>query len=275
MDQSEERRVIRVTVFNEDVQEHWDETIDPAWSVAERAQLAQIAREVRRVHPLGIHGTLKALLETQPDLRVRVATLSMPECGLSEEVLADTDVLLWWSHVAHDRVPDEVAARVQQHVLRSMGFLPLHSSHLCKPMRLLLGTSCTLCWREGDFCRVWTLSPSHPIAAGVPESFELPEEEMYGEFFDIPQPDELVFASWFRGGELFRSGCVFRRGYGRIFYFQPGHETNGSYFNEHVRRILLNAVRWLAPERRADKLSCPHAAVSPEEHARGGTENEL
>ena len=259
---------LRVTIFNENVQEQWDRVIDPAWSAEEREQLAEAARQIRRVHPEGIHGTLRALLEAQPDMRVRVATLDMPECGLTEEVLADTDVLLWWAHIAHERVPDEVAARVQRHVLQGMGFLPLHSAHLCKPLCLLLGTSCTLQWREGDFCRVWTLSPAHPIAAGLPESFELPEEEMYGEFFDIPQPDELVFASWYRGGELFRSGCVFRRGYGRIFYFQPGHETNASYLNPNVRRVLLNAVRWLAPQRRVGKLECPHAAISPEQRAR-------
>ena len=228
------------------------------------AHLAQCARDIRRVHPEGIHGTLKALLDTQEDMTVRVATLSMPGCGLDEDVLAETDVLLWWGHVAHDRVPDEVAQRVQQHVLRGMGFLALHSAHLCKPLTLLLGTSCTLQWREGDFCRVWTVAPTHPIAAGIPASFELPEEEMYGEFFDIPKPDDLVFASWYRGGELFRSGCTFSRGYGRIFYFQPGHETNESYHNEHVRRVILNAVRWLAPQKRVEELSCPHAAIPPE-----------
>jgi trehalose utilization protein len=70
---------------------------------------------------------------------------------------------------------------------------------------------------------------------------------MYGEHFDIPQPDQLVFISWFQGGEVFRSGCCWHRGKGKIFYFRPGHETFPIYYNEQVQRVIYNGVRWLAP----------------------------
>lgn len=149
-------------------------------------------------------------------------------------------------------------------MLKGMGFIPLHSAHPSKPMKALLGTSGSLKWREGDFCRVWNTNPTHPIAQGIPESFELEEEEMYGEFFDIPKPDDVVFLSWYRGGEVFRSGCTWQRGYGKIFYFQPGHETNPSYHNPYVLKVIENAVRWAAPVMWRENLECPNIVESPE-----------
>ncbi|MDY3917680.1 MAG: ThuA domain-containing protein [Candidatus Limivivens sp.] len=259
--------MIRVTIWNEYVQEQLDKkefAFTKAWNAPEEAKqmMAERAREIRRVHGGAIHDTLKALLEEDEELCVKhIGTLEMEECGLTEEVLSDTDVLIWWSHIAQEQVPDEVAERVRSHVQRGMGMIFLHSAHMCKPMGLLLGTSGTLRWREGDFCRVWNTCPTHPIAQGIPEYFELEEEEMYGEYFDIPKPEDQVFLSWYRGGELFRSGCTWTRGMGRIFYFQPGHETNRSYFNENVRRIIRNAVKWTAePGIRQEKLECIHAA---------------
>lgn len=220
--------------------------------------------EIAKIHPSGIHNTLRDIVAELSDVQVNTATLDMPGCGLSDELLDETDVLIWWGHVAHDKLPDELAAKIQDRVLRGMGFIALHSAHLCKPLKRLLGTSMTLKWREGDFCRIWTVAPTHPIANGVPESFELEQEEMYGEFFDIPKPDDLIFLNWNRGGEVFRSGCAWYRGYGRIFYFQPGHETNPSYLNPHVRTIIKNAVLWAAPRRHVDRLDCPNPIVSPE-----------
>ena len=90
--------------------------------------------------------------------------------------------------------------------------------------------------------RVWVVLPSHPIAQGLPPYFEVPQSEMYGEPFDIPAPDELLFLSWFSGGEVFRSGCTFRRGRGRIFFFGPGHETFPIYHDPHVRRVIANGI---------------------------------
>lgn len=263
--------MIRVTVWNEFVQEQLDEKVfefTKSWTQNEEAKqmMAERAREIRRIHGTGIHETLKKLVEEDSELVVKhVATLDMEECGLTREVLDDTDVLIWWAHIAHDQVPDEIAARVREYVLKGMGIIFLHSAHMCKPMQMLLGTSGTLRWREGDFCRLWTVSPAHPIAAGIPEYVELEEEEMYGEHFDIPNPDDQVFLSWFRGGEVFRSGCTWTRGMGRIFYFQPGHETNRSYFNEYIRTIIKNAVKWTANTgMRREKIDCIHAQKSPE-----------
>lgn len=260
--------MIKVTVWNENVQENGlkfapldlsDPAVQPFRAFLERSE-----REIRLVHPAGIHGTLAKLFGEEADMQVRTVTMDMPECGLTQEVLDDTDVLVWWAHIAHDRVPDEIAMRVKQAVLKGMGFIALHSAHQCKPLQMLLGTSGALKWREDDRSRVWCTCPTHPIAAGIPESFELPEEEMYCEFFDIPKPDDLVFISWYAGGEVFRSGCTWTRGYGKIFYFQPGHETQRSYFVPEVRRILKNAVRWAAPAMRIAEISCPHAEVSAE-----------
>lgn len=223
---------IRITVWNEFVHEK----TNPVVAV---------------VYPRGIHAAIAETLVEQlgGGVQVRTATLDEPEHGLSEAVLDATDVLFWWGHTAHDRVSDQVVDRVQQRVLEGMGLVVLHSGHASKIFRRLMGTGCMLRWREAaERERLWIVSPSHPIVAGLEgECFELDHSEMYGEFFDIPTPDELVFVSWFEGGEVFRSGCTFRRGRGKIFYFAPGHETHPIYHNAHVRRVLANAARWTAP----------------------------
>lgn len=224
---------IRVTVWNENVHELRDA------DMADR-------------YPNGIHGAIQEGLQAllPADTRVRMATLDQPDCGLSEEVLAGTDVLTWWGHIAHGDVPDDVVDRVHQHVLGGMGLLVLHSGHWSKIFMKLMGTSCTLKWRsEHDRELVWGVNPTHPIAAGVPNPIVIDEQEMYGEYFDIPAPDELVFISSFSGGEVFRSGCTFRRGFGKIFYFSPGDQAYPVYHHPDVRRVLANAVLWAAPTR--------------------------
>lgn len=225
--------------------------------------------KIRLMYPDGIHGAIAAFLGTNEDLEVRTATLDMPEHGLTVEVLEDTDVLIWWGHRAHGDVADEIVDRVQQYVLRGMGMVVLHSGHLSKIFRRLMGTSCNLTWRDDDRERIWCCMPSHPIAQGLPPSFELEEEEMYCEHFDIPQPDALVFIGWFKGGEVFRAGCCFHRGYGKVFYFQPGHEAYPTYrTNPYVQKVITNAVRWAAPSNRLDKLACYR--VDPAEASRKG-----
>jgi trehalose utilization protein len=180
---------------------------------------------------------------------VGTATLDEPEHGLTEDVLAATDVLTWWGNLAHREVSDEVVKRVHRRVLAGMGLVVLHSGHLSKIFTRLMGTTCTLRWRSGrDREVVWTVAPTHPVAAGVPHPFVIDEQEMYGEYFDIPVPDELVFLSSFSGGEVFRSGCAFRRGHGKIFYFSPGDQDYPVYHHPHVRHVIANAVRWAAPE---------------------------
>ena len=203
---------------------------------------------VAEVYPDGIHAVIaEALAERGFD--TRTATLAEPEHGLTEDVLDDTDVLTWWGHAAHDEVTDAVAERVRRCVLDGMGLVVLHSGHHSKPFTKLMGTSCSLKWREAaERERLWVLEPGHPIADGLGEYVEVPEAEMYGERFDIPAPDELVFTSWFEGGEVFRSGCCYRRGNGRVFYFRPGHETYPIYHDETIQRVLANAVEWAAPD---------------------------
>jgi trehalose utilization protein len=208
--------------------------------------------EVAAVYPDGIHAVLARALSAE-GLSVRTATLDEPEHGLSADVLDNTDVLIWWGHGAHEEVRDEIVDRVQQRVLAGMGLLVLHSAHFSKVFKRLMGTSCNLNWREaGERERVWVVAPGHPIAAGLSEYFEIPQSEMYGEYFDIPQPDALVFVSWFQGGEVFRSGCCYERGLGRIFYFSPGHETNPIYHQPEVQRVITNAIHWLAPAERRE-----------------------
>jgi trehalose utilization protein len=200
---------------------------------------------VAEIYPEGIHGALATMLE-EGGFRVRTATLDEPEHGLTDETLNTTDVLLWWGHMAHDEVSDVTVERVHGRVLGGMGLIVLHSGHFSKIFKTLMGTTCDLKWRHDDTERLWVVAPGHPIAEGLGEYIEL-EEEMYGEPFDVPQPDELVFVSWFGGGEVFRSGLCYRRGLGRIFYFRPGHEENPSYHNPDVQLVIKNAVRWAAP----------------------------
>ncbi len=232
------------------------------------AFLAGSAAKMKAVYPEGMAEAIAGHLRRNPELEVTVTNLYEPEYGLPDALLDRTDVLIWWAHVLHDAIPDELAFRVVQRVQKGMGFLPLHSAHKSKPFMYLLGTSGCLRWREGDFCRVWTTAPAHPIAQGLPDYFELQEEEMYGEHFDIPQPDDNVFMSWYRGGELFRSGCTWTRGYGRIFYFQCGHETSPSYHNPYVLQIIENGVRWVAPRTWRKDFDCPNSLDIPENSLR-------
>ncbi len=217
---------INVTVWNEFRHEKQDE-------------------KVQTVYPQGIHAAIAGFLGCEADLNVRTATLDEPEHGLTQEVLDNTDVLLWWGHMAHAEVSDEVVDRVQKRVLEGMGLIVLHSGHFSKIFRRLMGTNCSLCWRElNDKERLWNLQPSHPITQGIGRFVELPQTEMYGERFDIPEPDQLIFISWYTGGEVFRSGCTWQRGHGKVFYFAPGHETFPIYHDAQIQRILINAVRW-------------------------------
>jgi len=221
--------IIKVTVWNEYIHEKKDE-------------------EVARVYPEGIHGAIASFLNEQPDIKARAVTMDMPEHGLDEDVLNDTDVLIWWAHIAHDQVSDEIVDKVYDRVMNGMGLIVLHSAHFSKIFKKLMGSTCNLKSREaGEKERIWVVEPGHPIAEGLPEYIEIPHTEMYGERFDIPQPDELVFISWFSGGEVFRSGCCYNRGKGKVFYFRPGHETFPIYYQPEVQTVICNAVRWAAP----------------------------
>lgn len=227
---------IRVTVWNEYRHEQRDE-------------------EIGKIYPQGIHGAIAEGLNAQEGITARTATLDEPEHGLTEAVLAETDVLTWWGHMAHREVDDAIVERVHERVLEGMGLIALHSAHYSKIFRKVTGTSCSLKWREADEKeRLWVVSPGHPIVEGIGEYIELEAEEMYGEHFDIPEPETLVFVSWFPGGEVFRSGCCYQRGAGKIFYFRPGHEHYPTYFNAEVRTVIANSVRWAAPVTRPPRV---------------------
>jgi trehalose utilization protein len=220
---------LRVTVWNEFLHEKQD-------------------KEVGEIYPDGIHGAIAEGLNEIDGINATTATLEEPEHGLTQEVVDNTDVMVWWGHMGHGRVEDEIVERVHSRVLDGMGLIVLHSGHLSKIFKKLMGTGCNLKWREADEKeRLWVVRPGHPIVEGIGEYIELDREEMYGEHFDIPQPDELVFVSWFQGGEVFRSGACYQRGSGKVFYFRPGHETYPTFFNPEIRRVIGNAVRWAAP----------------------------
>lgn len=220
--------MVRVTVWNEFLHE-------------------KVHEAVTKVYPDGIHEAIAKGVAGE-GVTVSTATLEQPDHGLSDEVLANTDVLIWWGHMGHDKVEDRIVDRVHQRVLDGMGLIVLHSGHFSKIFKKLMGTTCDLKWREANEKeRIWVVNPAHPIASGLPEQFTLDHEEMYGEHFDIPAPDELIFVSWFEGGEVFRSGCTFYRGQGKIFYFRPGHETFPTYYNPQVLQVIKNGIRWAAP----------------------------
>jgi len=224
-------RKVRVTVWNEFRHERKEK--HPA----------------RTIYPDGMHAVIAKALSAEPDFEVRTATLDEPEHGLTQAVLDQTDVLTWWGHTAHGEVKDEIVERIHRRVvIGGMGLIVLHSGHMSRIFMTLMGTTCNLRWREiGEKERVWVVEPDHPIAAGLPPYFEVPHAEMYGERFDIPAPDELVFLSWFQGGDVFRSGCCYRRGIGKIFYFRPGHETYPIFRQPEIQRVIANACRWAAP----------------------------
>ena len=222
---------INVTIYNE----FYHEQHDP---------------KVAAVYPKGIHGAIAEALSPEPYVgKVVTATLDDHKAVLTNECLDDTDVLLWWGHMRHGEVDDGVVKYACHRVNEGMGLIALHSGHASKIFQSLLGTNTgSLRWRESDDkCLVWVVSQGHPIVEGLPPCIEVPADETYGEQFSIPEPDELIFLSWFEGGEVFRSGCTFRRGAGKIFYFQNGHESYPVYYQDEIRQILKNAVRWARP----------------------------
>lgn len=212
---------------------------------------------VKAIYPDGMHTVIADFLKDD-DIEVKTAWLDQENCGITKEVLDNTDVLIWWGHMAHNEVPYSVAYLVRDAVLSGMGAIFLHSGHHSKPFRYLLGTSCNLTWREtADSEILWVVEPSHPITRGIDRYFTLPAEETYGEPFTIPTPDKLLFISSFSGGEVFRSGCLFERTNGKIFYFQPGHETFPTYYDKNVQTVIKNAVRFVAPAYR-EFITAPH-----------------
>ena len=231
--------MIKVTVFNEFRHEKKDQ-------------------KAKDIYPNGIHSALKEALECD-EILIKTVTLDDENCGITDELLEDTDVMLWWGHLAHHEVPDEIAQKVKEAVLRGMGMVFLHSAHHSKPFKMLMGTSCNLTWREnGDRELLWVCNPAHPIAKGIDRFIHIEHEETYGEPFGIPEPDELIFIANFEGGEVMRGGCCWRKENGKVFYFQPGHETFPIYYNKDVIKVIKNAINWAKPSYRVKELICPN-----------------
>lgn len=223
----------------------------------------QEQEHIRAVYPEGIHNQLASFLKAD-DIEIKTTTLYDENCGITQELLDNTDVLVWWAHCKHQEVTDEVAKMVQQAVLRGMGIIFLHSAHNSKPFKLLCGTPCSLTWREDDdYELLWNIAPGHPITQGIGKYVKLPIEEMYGEPFAIPEPDKIVLMGWFSGGEVFRSGCCWLRGAGKVFYFQPGHEAYPTYYIPEIQTIIKNAVRWAYNPNKLPEYSCPNAKIKP------------
>lgn len=247
-------RKIRVTIWNEFRHEKTDEA-------------------ARALYPNGLHATIGEFLSKDPDIEVTLAALDDPGQGLPDELLNNTDVLIWWGHIAHGEVDDELVKRIQRRVLLGrMSFIALHSAHHSKPFRAIVGTTGNLTWGRNQREIMWNLMPTHPIAEGIPQSFFIESEELYAEPFFIPQPTELVFGSWYEDGYIFRAGATFIRDAGKVFYFQPGHETCPSFYNPYVQRIITNAVHWARPIAPGYEIQdlCPHPVENYDEKAEQG-----
>ena len=227
--------MINVTIWNEFIHEQKNEL-------------------VKKIYPKGMHDCIKEFLEKDKKLKISTATLEEKDHGLTEAKLNETNVLIWWGHLAHNTVEDRIVDRVQHRVLEGMGLLVLHSGHESKIFMRLMGTNGKISgFREsGEKERVWACNPTHPIAGGLGPYFEIEKAEMYSEPFQVPSPDETVFISWFEGGEVFRSGLCFKRGKGKIFYFRPGHETFPVYYNFNVQKVIMNSVHWVNSEINTD-----------------------
>ena len=177
-----------------------------------------------------------------------------------QTALDTADVAVWWAHHYHGKVQDELVEKIVDRVHRGMGLICLHSAHKSKVFMRVTGASGSLKWREvGEKERLWCVDVTHPINEGLGEYVDVEQEEMYGEPFDIPTPDELIYLGWFQGGEVLRSGFVVKRGRGKMFYLNCGHETYPIYKNENIRKILVNASNYVKPNQPIlDELKCPH-----------------
>lgn len=201
--------------------------------------------EVLTIYPKEIGGALSHIVSQIPNSEI-IDILSMYNVKekLTNNLLESVDLLLYWSHGGNSQFPDELAKLIQDHVLRGMGFVVLHSAIGSKPFKALMGTTCSIHYRHDDFERMTCCNPLHPIAAGLPLHIELDKEESYGEYIDVPKPDDIIYLGWFDSGEVCRSVMTWTRGYGKVVFIQPGHETNSSYHNPYIQKLIVNSCIW-------------------------------
>jgi trehalose utilization protein len=211
--------------------------------------------EPRDVYPKGISGALADYFNKLPGFEAKTATLNDPEAGLSDAVLSQTDVLIWFGHKKHNAVPDEAVDRVIKHVReRGMGFIGLHSAHYSKPLKKLLNASGS--WRSyvnhGKPEQMWIVLPDHPIAKGV-NDFTIPKTELYAEPFQVPPPEAVIVEGTWESGHRSREVMTWTIGKGRMVYIRAGHEEYPIYFMPQMQRLVANSVEWAAWRTNAPK----------------------
>lgn len=202
------------------------------------------------VYPSDINEAIAEGLRSDGRLEVRTASINDPEQGLSDAALKETDVLIWWGHQKHGEVRDDRVAAISRRVRDGeLAFIATHSAHFSKPLKAVLGTNCG--WKggyyeDGSAVDLQVTAPRHPIARGL-SGFQIPRTERYEGEFEVPKPDVVVFdGTYGANGNHAWQGMVWTVGKGRVFYFQPGHESYPIYFQPEVRQVFRNAVHWCA-----------------------------
>lgn len=206
----------------------------------------------KTVYPYDVNTAIAEGLQPLKDWQIITASITDPDQGLSDDLLNSTSVLIWWGHQKHGDVKDELVAKIVRRVKEGgMGFIATHSAHYSKPLKALLGTNCGWKYYTDDGARVDLIvkSPKHPIAKGV-KNFTVPKTERYGDPFEVPPAETVVFDGIYTlpngTKENAQQGMTWSVGKGRVFYFQPGHESYPIYFQEEIRHIFRNGVQWAA-----------------------------
>ena len=209
----------------------------------------------KKVYPDDINGTIaEGLKKDLEGWNIVKGGLADPNQGITDELLAKTDVLIWWGHQRHNKVNDALVDKIVKRVKEDgMGFISLHSSHFAKPNKKLMGTACTWGAYIGDSLtlKVSVKDDKHPIAEGIKE-FTIDHHERYSNPYAVPKADSVVFEglATLKDGktEISELGFAWKVGKGRMFYFQAGHETDPVFADANVRKIMANAVKWCAPQ---------------------------
>jgi trehalose utilization protein len=211
--------------------------------------------EPRNIYPNGISGALADYLNKQSEFEAKTATLDDPDNGVSESVLGQTDVVIWFGHKKHAQVPDVAVDRIDKHVKeRGMGFIALHSSHYSKALKKLLNAAGS--WssyvNHGKPEQMWIVLPGHPIAEGVTD-FTIPQTEIYTEPFAVPEPESVVVEGTWESGHRGREVMTWSLGKGRLVYIRAGHEEYPIYFMPQMQKLVANSAKWAAGRTAASK----------------------
>lgn len=205
--------------------------------------------EPEDVYPDGIRAVIADALKAD-GIDTRTRSIEDKQQGVIDADLAWADVLLWWGHLKHDEITDETVDRIEDAVREDgLGFISLHSSHYARPFKRLVDASGDLGeyrFDDDESESVGVVAADHPIAEGV-DDFTIPEAEMFGDPFDVPEPETVVLHSMYSNGdEEMDSGITFQFGEGRGFYLRSGHEEFEIYYMNEIQQILVNATRWAA-----------------------------